>query len=122
MRIERSDTFGDRPAWRVTSFYFCWGPYCYSRTATIWQWFVCILPDIPGFLAMPFIRAVRWVDHACLVCGRSIIVHENLHHRYCSLECMAYDGALKDFKKSWVLYGRLTEPKRHHEADMKGDE
>lgn len=63
---------------------------------------------------IPFVRAARWCWGECLVCGRTVG-----RYRYCSLECSAYDGSLRDPKKSWVLFGTLKEPKRHYEADMR---
>lgn len=80
------------------------------------------LSRVCSLLVRPFIRAWRWVFQDCIVCGSFISVHENVHYRYCSLECAAYDGALKEPKKSWVLFGTLKKPKRHFEADMKGGE
>lgn len=76
---------------------------------------------------IPFKRAWRWFGHRCVVCGRDCsslagFITAGHHYRYCSMECAAYDGALKEPKKSWVLFGTVKEPKRHFEADMKGDE
>jgi len=74
-----------------------------------------------GVVAIPFQRGWRWFRHKCLVCGRNI--HPNCirpqalayHYRYCSIECAAYDGALRNPSKSCILIGTVKEPKRHHE-------
>ncbi|MGV0949277.1 MAG: hypothetical protein ACOYB3_01300 [Azonexus sp.] len=63
---------------------------------------------------IPFIRLWRWCWGGCLPCGRMM----GRGYRYCSLECAGYDGALRNPKKSWVLFGTLIEPKRHYESDM----
>jgi hypothetical protein len=60
------------------------------------------------------------MNYQCIVCGRALADYPIYtcpdFTRYCSLECAAYDQALKDPKKSWVLFGSLVPPKRHHEA------
>ena len=79
----------------------------------LWRW-----------ITIPFIRHYRHTVGACLVCGNDAGFngYTMRRYRYCSLECAAYDGALNDPKKSWVLFGTIMEPKRHYEADMNGDE
>lgn len=76
----------------------------------LWRW-----------ITIPFIRHYRHTCMDCLVCGRYVGFsgHTTRQYRYCSLECAAYDGALKEPRKSWVLFGTIKEPKRHHEHDMK---
>ena len=124
MKLERSETWNtSRTAWRVTSWYFAWGPWCYSRREATVAWGKTNKSIFLEFFGMPFVRLWRWYQHHCLVCGRNVecrcLLECNCgHYRYCSLECAAYDEALKDPRKSWVLFGRLKEPKRHHEADM----
>lgn len=122
MKLERSDTWSGtgKPVWRITSWYFPWGPWEYSRLAAIsyWVW-KCWKPELPEFMAMPFVRLSRWFNHKCLVCGRNVrcgcMLECDCHARYCSLECSGYDGALADPTKSHVLFGRVMEPKPHHE-------
>lgn len=142
MNLELSLTWNtSRPAWRVRSRTFHWGPWCYTRRNAWWEWlkgfdrthqpkgefglrrsllllivvFGCVLLKTA---TVPFRRATRWCRGKCLVCGR----HVGRGYRYCSLECSAYDWALKDPKKSKILFGTIKEPKRHYEDDMKGGE
>lgn len=63
------------------------------------------------------VRAYRYVRRRCLVCGRSVgsSGQAAVVYRYCSIECMAYDGALKDHSKSRILTGKIVPPKPHHE-------
>lgn len=62
-------------------------------------------------VANPIIRATRWLRKGCLVCGRF-----TNGWRYCSLECAAYDGCLKDERKSRILFGTVMSIKKHHES------
>ena len=144
MKLEYSTTWNtERPAWRVVSRAFHWGPWCYSRRDAWWEWlksfdtrrrgcskdefgmkwFVFILPCVMavvcwGVFKIPFVRADRWLQNRCLVCGVSVATSglRSSRYRYCSLECAAYDGALKDQSKSWVLFGTLKLPKKHFES------
>lgn len=73
-------------------------------------------------LAWPIIRLWRWLHERCIVCGVQTYSPKFGAYRYCSLECAAYDQALKDPRRSWVLFGTVKTPKPHFEADMKGGE
>lgn len=141
MKMERSDTWAGngQPVWRIQAKHH-WGPWCYSRRDAIWQWIknwhrpndwgpglsitmlVCVLGIIIWETARkPFVRGWRWFAYKCVVCGRncSNIPPARCHYRYCSIECCAYDDALKDPKKSWVLFGTVHDhPKPHYEAAM----
>lgn len=58
------------------------------------------------------IRLWRYLRSRCLVCGRC----DTGPYRYCTLECAAYDQALKDPGKSRILSGCVhARPKPHHE-------
>lgn len=149
MKLELSLTWNTaRPAWRVQSRMFHYGPWCYSRRNAWWEWLkgfdrrprdefgLCwamfILPLLLFVVlwnkaTTPFKRAWRWFRYRCVVCGRDCsslggFITAGHHYRYCSLECAAYDNALREPKKSRILFGTLKEPKRHFEADMKGGE
>ena len=150
MKLELSLTWNTaRPAWRVQSKMFHWGPWCYTRRNAWWEWLkgfdrkrnhcskdefgirwvMFLLPVVLALVlwekaTIPFKRVWRWFGHRCVVCGRDCkSVIPACHYRYCSIECSAYDGALIGTPmKSWILFGTLKEPKRHFEADMKCDE
>lgn len=69
------------------------------------------------FLLVPIIRFYRYMQRRCLVCGtrhirvsgKSPLSLRNWDLRYCSIECAAYDKALVDPRKSWILFGTLSE-------------
>lgn len=137
MKMERSDTWTGtgRPVWRIQAKHH-WGPWCHNRRDAIWQWLkgwhrpndwgpglsitmiVCVIGIIIWeTVRKPFIRLGRFVRGGCLVCSRKIGYG---YYRYCSIECCAYDGALKDPKKSWVLFGTVHDhPKPHYESAMR---
>jgi len=146
MKLELSLTWNtERPAWRVLSQMFHCGPWCYTRRNAWWEWLkgfdlkrnhlpadefglkwlLFLLPVVLALVlwekaTIPFKRLGRWLRYRCLVCGRDCSSPiPTPHYRYCSLECAAYDGSLKEPKKSRVLFGTIKEPKRHFEADMK---
>lgn len=140
MKLERSgsllhpwqDRRDGKSSWRVTSWYFSWGPYCYTRREAIWKWINQIGLRGKGsfgeFLSMPLVRLIRWSCFGCLTCGRSIrastpwtdirVTSFLARYRYCSMDCASYDGALKEPKRSWILFGRLVDPKVRHDAEL----
>ena len=60
-------------------------------------------------------RVYRKIVVRCWVCGVKCRSDVPPYHawRYCSLECAAYDGALKDPSKSSLWRGVCMAPKEH---------
>ena len=114
MKFEKSENWVPNGTyWRVTSDYFHWGPWSRTKTRAAIQWLLNL--KLWYELRRPILRLYRYGQAKCLVCGKSCY-HPVMRARYCSFDCAAYDGALKDPKKSWVMFGTIKLPKQHHES------